>query len=220
MAPAAPPLTVGVGIDVGASRLHVVALRGGRVVAADVLSATSREDVVGWVRALDDEVLRVAIDAPSALSPGAHADDASLAPKFRAARCGEIALGRDAGVWVPWVSPPVGATDVAGWIAVGLSVFEALGAAGLLCVETFPQAVFRALAGGRVPPKSSADGLARRASLLRDAGVVEETMPLWGHDGLDACACALVAADVRARPLTCGHDGSSIWMPGIASAAC
>lgn len=161
-------------------------------------------------------VRRVAIDAPSALSPGAHADDTTLAPKFRAARCGEIALGREGGVWVPWVSPPVGARpdDVAGWIAVGLAVFDALGAAGFACVETFPQAVFRSLAGGRLPAKSSPEGLARRAELLRAAGVHETTLPLWGHDGLDAAACALVAADPSARALTCGHDGSAVWLPG------
>ena len=182
------------------------------MVAADVLAPT---DAVRWVRSLDGgDVRRVAIDAPAALSPGAHADDRTLAPKFRAARCGEVALGRDAGVWVPWVSPPVGTADVAGWIAVGLGLFADLGAAGFTCVETFPHAVFRLLAGGRVPAKSSPEGLARRVALLRGAGVEEPTLPLWGHDGLDAAACALVAADPAARAVTCGHDGSAIWLPG------
>jgi hypothetical protein len=200
-------------------------MRDGQVVAADVLTVTPDvgELVVGWVRAsvgTGRAVRRVAIDAPSALSVGAHLDDTALAPKFRAARCGEIALGREGGVWVPWVSPPVGSADVAGWITVGLSVFGAVAAAGFAGVETFPQAVFRSLAGGRVPPKSSAEGLAARVELLRGAGVAERTLPMWGHDGLDACACALVAADPCARALTCGHDGSAIWLPGLASPAC
>ena len=207
---------VGVGIDVGASRLHAVALGGGRVRAAAVLDPDP-QGVVEWLRSLDGPVARVAVDAPSGLSAGAHAGDDALAPKFRAARCGEIALGRERGVWVPWVSPPTDAVDVAGWIRVGLSVFEALGAAGYDAVETYPHAVFRALAGGKVPAKSTAEGLARRAGLLRAAGVEESTLPLWGHDGLDAAAAALVAADPDASAVTCGHDGSAIWLPGPAT---
>jgi hypothetical protein len=185
------------------------------VVAADVRAAADVDGVVAFVRAAGDDVARVAIDAPSALSPLAHAGDASLAPKFRAARCGEIALGREAGVWVPWVSPPAdGTAPVAGWIEVGLALFGALGAAGFEAVETYPHAVFRALAGGRrIPGKSTPDGRRERVALLRAAGVVEPTLPLWDHDGLDACAAALVAASVEPRVLTCGHDGSSIWLP-------
>jgi predicted nuclease with RNAse H fold len=194
----------------------VVALdEGGHVRAGDVLGAADMDGVVAMVRALGP-VRRIAIDAPSALSPGAHADDLTLPPKFRAARCGEIALGREDGVWVPWVSPPASAaTDgVAGWIRIGLSLFDALGAAGFECVETYPHGVFRALAGGvRIPGKSTPDGRRRRVELLRAAGVVEPTLPLWGHDGLDACASALVAASAGPRVLTCGHDGSSIWLP-------
>lgn len=202
----------GVGIDVGASRLHLVALdAGGRVLAGDVVAADDVAGAVAWVARFDPR--RVAVDAPSALSTLPHADDPSLAPKFRAARCGEIALGREGGVWVPWVSPPVGDPDLAGWIAVGLALFAALSAAGMKGVETYPHAVFRALAGGaRVPAKSSPEGLARRVELLRAAGVDEPALPLWGHDGLDACAAALVAAAAEPRALTCGHDGSSIWV--------
>jgi hypothetical protein len=71
------------------------------------------------------------------------------------------------------------------------------------------------LAGGeRVPAKSTPAGLARRVELLRTAGVDEATLPLWGHDGLDALAAALVAADPSAVALTCGHDGSAVWLPG------
>jgi predicted nuclease with RNAse H fold len=189
--------------------VHVVALEGRRVVAGDVFAAQDVDAVVAWV---GDGVRRVAIDAPSALSVLAHAEDDSLAPKFRAARCGEIALGRDAGIWVPWVSPCEGG-EVAPWIAVGLSLFAAFAAAGIEAVETYPHGVFRRLAGGRVPPKSSAEGRAQRVGLLRAAGVREQTLPLWDHDGLDALAAALVAADPSAEALTCGHDGSAVWLP-------
>jgi hypothetical protein len=185
----------GVGIDVGASRVHLVAVRGGRVVAADVLPADDTAGVLSLVLA--------------------HADDAALAPKFRAARCGEVALGREAGVWVPWVSPPADrSAPVAGWIEVGLTLFAALGGAGVDAVETYPHAVFRALAGGaRIPGKSTPEGRRRRVELLRAAGILEATLPLWDHDGLDAGAAALVAASPEPRVLTCGHDGSSIWLP-------
>ena len=182
------------------------------MVAAEVLAADEPAAAVDLVRSLG-VVGRVAVDAPSGLSSGAHLDDGTLSRKFRAARCGEVALGREAGVRVPWVSPPVGAADVAGWITVGLALFTSLGAAGLEAVETYPHAVFRTLAGGRVPPKSTDEGRRRRVELLRAAGVDEPTLPLWGHDGLDACAAALVAIDPSPRVLTCGHDGSSIWLP-------
>ncbi len=196
--------------------MHVVALSpasGNRlsVVGAEVI--TDPGDVVLWVASLG-QVGRVAIDAPSGLSPRWHADDLTLAPKFRSARCGEIALGREVGIWVPWVSPAIGATDIAPWISVGLALFAAFGEAGIDAVETFPHAVFRVLNGGaRVAAKSKPGGLAERAILLRAAGVDEPTLPLWGHDGLDAAAAALVAADPGARAVTCGHDGSAIWIP-------
>lgn len=181
------------------------------MVGADVL--TDVGDVVGWAASLG-AVERVAIDAPSALSPLAHAADLTLAPKFRDARCGEIALGREVGVWVPWVSPAAGAGDIAPWIRVGLSLFAAFADVGVEAVETFPHAVFRTLNGGaRVAAKSKPEGLAERAALLRAAGIDEPTLPLWGHDGLDAAAAALVAVDPEARAVTCGHDGSAIWIP-------
>jgi predicted nuclease with RNAse H fold len=175
-----------------------------------VLPADDADAVVAWI---GDDVPRVAIDAPSALSALAHADDESLAPKFRVARCGEIALGREAGIWVPWVSPCEG-DEVAPWIAVGLSLFFAFAEAGVDAVETYPHGVFRRLAGReRIAPKSSAEGRAQRIGLLRAAGVREVTLPLWDHDGLDALAAALVAADPSAEAVTCGHDGSAVWLP-------
>ena len=190
--------------------MHVVAVDASRVVAGDVFAADDVDAVVSVARGLAD---RVAIDAPSALSALAHAADESLAPKFRVARCGEIALGRDAGVWVPWVSPACG-DEVAPWIAVGLALFAAFARAGVDAVETYPHGVFHRLAdGARVAPKSTADGRAQRIGLLRSAGIREVTLPLWDHDGLDALAAAVVAADPSAERITCGHDGSAVWLP-------
>jgi hypothetical protein len=207
----------GVGIDVGASRLHLVSVAGGRVAGAAVLDAGDPEGAVRW--AVEAGATRVAIDAPSALSTAPHAGDRALGRKFRAARCGEVALGRDEGVWVPWVSPPVGAADVAGWITVGLALFEACETAGVVAVETFPHACFRVLAGGvRVPAKSTPAGIAARAALLTAAGVTERSLPFWTHDGLDAAVAALVAASPDARRVGCGHDASAIWLPAASVA--
>src|SRR4051794_15523956 len=78
-----------VGIDVGAAALHCVALdRDGRVAGARVVSAA---DVRDLPRLLAGAAV-VALDAPAAPSTLPHRDDASLAPKFRAARCAEVAL--------------------------------------------------------------------------------------------------------------------------------
>ncbi len=160
---------------------------------------------------------RVAVDAPSALSTLPHAGDVTLGAKFRAARCGEVALGRERGVWVPWVSPP--APPLAGWMDVGLRLFAGLAAAGLDAVETFPQAVFRAWTGGApLPPKSRPDGLAARARLLAAAGLAEPSLAVWTHDGLDAAACALVACGPSVA-VTCGHDGSAVWLPPVSPPA-
>src|SRR4051812_34736212 len=127
-----------IGVDVGAVKLHAVALSL-EVRVFDDLRALAR-----WADGAD----AVAIDAPAQLSTRPHAEDASLAPKFPAARCGEVALGREHGYWVPWVGPaepPDG-----GWLAVGLAAHAALPGA----VEAYPYAGFRELAGGaRLPRK-------------------------------------------------------------------
>ncbi|HEX2850344.1 MAG TPA: DUF429 domain-containing protein, partial [Acidimicrobiales bacterium] len=197
---------------VGARLLHVVVLDDAGGLVESRVDDTASEAVRRLARSLAAAgVTRAAVDAPSGLSELPHVGDASLAPKFRAARCGEVALGRDRGIWVPWVSPA--GPPVAPWIAVGLSVFAALAGAGIEAVETFPQAVFRTMnAGGRVPAKSRPEGIAARAALLSKAGIDHASLPLWSHDGLDAAAAALVAAGPSVA-VTCGHDGSAIWLP-------
>lgn len=214
---------MGIGVDVGATWVHAVALSargeptaGLGVEDAVVLPADATGELVAWVQG--HGAARVAVDAPSALSALPHADDTTLSPKFRVARCGEIALGRQAHVWVPWVSPA--GPPVAPWITAGFGVFDALAAAGLEAVETFPHAAFRMLAGGVKPPaKSSHEGLAARVALLRAAGLVDRSLAVWGHDGLDAAVAAVVAVKPSSYACTCGHDGSAIWLPAPVSAA-
>src|SRR3954451_19627627 len=145
-----------IGVDVGAAKLHAVALP---------LDVQVFEEVGALARWADGAAV-VAIDAPAQLSTRPHAADAALAPKFRGARCGEVALGREHGYWVPWVGPaerPAG-----GWLAVGLDAHAALPGA----LEAYPYAGFRELAGGaRLARKQTREGRAQRAALLRGAGV-------------------------------------------------
>src|SRR5919108_3087320 len=79
-----------VGIDVGADRLHCVAIASdGRLLDGKVFPPTAVADLTLWLRPAE----AVAIDAPATLSAGPHTTDEALSPKFRSARCAEIALG-------------------------------------------------------------------------------------------------------------------------------
>jgi predicted nuclease with RNAse H fold len=202
-----------VGIDVAADRLNCVALEatgsyaGGRVYAADELAALS-----DWVAAADV----VAIDAPAQLSTAPHSVDDSLAPKFRAARCAEIALGREHGLWVPWTSPTT--SPPAGWIATGLAVYSALaGSVRAELIEVFPYAGFRVLTRpARLARKTSVAGIRQRVDALRAAGLRVKNLELWSHDSIDAALAAIIARQRQngsAAPVTCGHDDSVIWLP-------
>ena len=80
-------MRVVVGIDVGARSLHCVALDSdGRVAFARVLPAFEAMGLAEGVAGAEV----VAVDAPAAPSTLPHSADASLSPKFRAARCAEI----------------------------------------------------------------------------------------------------------------------------------
>jgi predicted nuclease with RNAse H fold len=188
-----------VGIDIGAVKLHAVALGGD----PEPREFSDIGALAAWAAGAD----AIAIDAPSGLSTLPHADDAGLSPKFRAARCGEVALGREHGYWVPWVAPSE--PPDRGWMRTGLDVYAAL--AGPPLLEAYPYAGFRELAGGaRLARKQTRAGREQRAALLPWAAAD------WSHDALDAALCAVVAADHaagRARRVTCGHDDSAIWLP-------
>ena len=165
------------------------------------------------VVALLQRVGGVAVDSPGAWSTAPHAGDESIAPKFRLGRCGEIALGREYGIWVPWSTPPKPAPGT--WMAAGIGLFAALQREGHDPVEAYPYGGFRLLAGGPLPKKTTPDGRAARAALLRSAGVEVDGLER-SHDFLDAALVALVARQRSlglARVATCGHDQSGIWLP-------
>jgi predicted nuclease with RNAse H fold len=202
-----------VGIDVGARLLHCASL-GADGRALDWATVPSRDS--GALAAWCAGAAVVAIDAPRAPSTAPHADSADLAPKFRAARCAEIELGRRHGSWVSWVCPA--APPFPGWIVAGFGAFAALdGPRRPELLEVYPYACFRDLAGGRrLAPKQTASGREARAKLLARAGLKGGALRSSSHDTLDALAAARVALDRLhggARRVSCGHDDSAIWLP-------
>ena len=201
-----------VGIDVGAESLHCVKVdRRLRIASVGLFGSNELDRLCEWV----GDANTVAIDAPAELSTAPHAEDTDLSPKFRAARCAEIDLGRRYGSWVPWVAPPEPPST--GWIAAGLAVHAALKKRGVVTIEVFPHAGFRELAGpARLPKKRTSAGIRARADALLRAGIEGANLLMWSHDGLDALLSALVAHDCgqgTARKAGCEHDDSAIWLP-------
>ena len=201
-----------VGIDLGQRRVHAVSLdQNLRLAFATVVDVADLDSL----RERLAEARVVAIDAPEALSTAPHAADEALGRKFRSGRCAEVALGREHGIWVPWVTPIAG-QPLAPWMEVGFQVFELAKSTSAQVVEVFPHAGFRILAGGGTPSKQTAAGLRLRAELLKSRGVEVDALEMWSHDSLDSCLAALIAHDVAqgaAVRVGCGHDGSAIWLP-------
>jgi predicted nuclease with RNAse H fold len=204
-----------IGIDVATDRLNCVALEAdGSLAAGRVYAARELGALTAW----GAEATVIAIDAPAELSTEPHAADDALSPKFRRARCAEIALGKDHGIWVPWASPT--GPPVPGWIATGLELYSSLvGSARSELIEVFPYAAFRLLTRpARLANKTSVAGSRQRIDALGAAGLCVEHLALWSHDSLDAAVAALVALqrrNGRAHPVTCGHDDSAIWLPAL-----
>jgi len=177
----------------------------GELAVADRLACSSPADCAAFCEGAD----RVAIDAPSGPSAGAHLADESVAPKFRSGRCSEIPV---AGIPpVSWVTPMAG-RPTPGWMGSGFELWAALREAGHEPVETFPAACYHLLNGRRWPPRKTLPaGLTRRVELLASAGLAVPAG--WGHDDLDAAVAAVVAARGRTLVHDCpAPDGSVLWL--------
>lgn len=211
------------GVDVGSRALHCVGLNENYEVAA---CAVFDPDDVAQTCSWMEEAAVIAIDAPAELSIGAHLNDpdTKLSSKFRRARCAEVALGRQHGYWVPWVTPT--AVDPGTWMAVGLELHDAVRrATPATVIEVYPHACFGMLAGGAVlPKKNSAAGTARRVELLRQRGLTARCLEMWSHDALDATVAAVTAVQcyagqaievVCAKASGCEPDGSRMWLPVV-----
>jgi predicted nuclease with RNAse H fold len=206
-------VTTACGLDIGADRVHGVVIDAAySVVETRLLLADRLDYLVHWAAEHD----AIAIDSPDSLSTGPHADDSTLALKFRSGRCAEIGLARNQHIYVPWVTP-TSVDALTRWMEVGIAIFAKLRANGKSPIEVFPYAAFRVLAAGvKLHTKQGALGLNQRIDLLRSRSCGAPWIEMWSHDGLDALVAALVAGDHlvgRAEPASCGHDGSAIWLP-------
>jgi predicted nuclease with RNAse H fold len=208
---------VALGIDVGATALHLVGLEAGGAVALPEVETPG--NLSGLLRNLKPGTW-VAIDAPDQQRNSLHVADETLAPKFRTARCAEVALGRR-GHWVPWVTPALG-REAPGWMVTGFRVWQETRDAGMQAIEVYPHSAFRVLVGaGKLAKKQTPAGMRQRVELLQAAGVRVEGL-VMSHDFLDAAVAAVVARDARAgtaERVLCDHadgtehDGSSLWLP-------
>jgi hypothetical protein len=209
-------MTHAVGIDLGATAIYAVKIRVAEVMSvtdARVFLPGALEDLVAFCLGSTD----VAIDSPAGPSLGAHLFDGAVPPKFRSARCSEVASWEAAGVpAVPWTTP-MASVDPPGWMSTGFRVWQALGEHRPM--EVYPHACFFRLNGSKRPPsKQRPEGRLRRVELLRNRLEVPLGIEVWSHDGLDATAAALVAAQGREGavlvPHHCAdHDGSELWVP-------
>jgi predicted nuclease with RNAse H fold len=224
MSAATDVTTCASGIDLGASAIWVVRIEGrGRpyVTVVERLPAAA----LARVEELVSASACVAIDAPEGLSAGSHLGDQRIAAKFRSARCSEVALRR-AGIAVPFVTP-LATEDVPPWMAVGFSVWEIARGESRNVVETYPHGIFWRLARHQLFHKQREVGRAARRAVLEEHIDLPVGVELWGHDALDAVACAWLAWSVAhnfANRIDCAedlewpqHDGSSIWLPAMGS---
>jgi predicted nuclease with RNAse H fold len=204
------------GVDISATTAHVVVLDGSASIVDAALWAADNLGPLADRLALCDVV---AIDSPDRWSSGPIPEHADLSPKFIAARCAEWELARTH-YWVPWVTPLPPKSDAEhqryAWIERGIELFKRL-EGRTTPIEVYPNSVFKRLAGtSPLLPKSTSVGLTSRAALLRAEGVVEVHLGMWSHDSLDAAAAAVVALHHSrgiAVEVSCGHDGSAMWLP-------
>jgi Protein of unknown function (DUF429) len=208
-----PPRPVVFGVDVGAERIHIVGLAvDGSLASASVVSTSELELVDLLVNELPPDGV-VAIDGPAGPSAAAYANDETVSPKFRRARGCEVELGRQRRIWVSFATGP---EPLIGWMAVAEDLHRRVIRSQRQALETYPYAVFTTLLGRRPPKKTTAAGVTDRVRLLNEAGLLEPTLPLWSHDGLDAAAAAIVALQAflgTAQEIRSDRDGTAIWLP-------
>lgn len=180
-------------IELGQRRIHGVALDQDLTLANTwITDAAEMHALAGLLQ--DARV--IAIDAAGGLSSAPHHDDQSLSPKFRSARCAEIALGRDRRISVPWATPTEEQPSPG---------MDARGIPGVRHRTSIGRPPHRGLslrrlsrAGGH-EDRFQADG-SRPASACgaTDAlGMSIDGLEMWSHDSLDACLAALIAHDAE-----------------------
>jgi predicted nuclease with RNAse H fold len=210
-------MSTAVGIDLGATAIYAVKLQAGNGLPSVADARVFLPDELGELDEFCGGATAVAIDAPATLSTNPHGDEEDLPPKFRPARCCEVASLRTAGVPpVPWITPLVGA-EVPGWMQTGFRVWEVLRSHAPM--EVYPHACFYRLNGSKQPvSKQKVEGRLQRVELLRAHVELPVGADVWSHDGLDAAVAALVAHQGREGAVQVPHecanfDGSELWVP-------
>jgi hypothetical protein len=241
--PAGGVIRVG-GIDFGTKAIHAVVLSGPvpDLDAAGHRGAAARPPAVERVHlavgdtgvdelvALCRGLSHVGIDAPDRQTLGCPLGG------VRPARCAEVALSatrhgldeRMVGGPLSMLTPSAGAPFPARlqWMKAGFDLWDRLRSQcpAVTFFETWPSGSFTRLARLRRPPvalaaRSTARGVAQRASLLEPLVEPPPFLAMWGLDGVDALAAALAAHRVAIGHgfVVAGHrhrdqDGSSITL--------
>lgn len=182
--------TTVVGIDVGGERkgFHAVLFKDGKFL--DKTTNQNPASIVAWC--LDHKASTIAVDAPCRWS------------KSGSSRLAERELSKQ-GIWC-FSSPTKQKAlqrDFYKWMLSSEKLYECLEShqfprfdgeqtGGLMCIETFPQAILWAMAGCVVPAKSKAK---MRRKALRNKGY--NISILSNIDFIDAALCAIAADKFR-----------------------
>jgi hypothetical protein len=212
-----------VGIDVGVTALHAVAISGDEPsndaggsfetgcdpaalprVTSVHLAAFDRPESLDGLYLMCAGARGVGIDAPDRRTPGC------LLRGAPSGRCAEVALAarrhggaeRISGGPVSMLTPPLGASLPARleWMQAGFALWSALAAhcPDVMLTETYPSGSFRRLAVRSVPPvklvtRRTPTAPLQRLGLVADLVEVPLHSAMWSLDGVDALAAALAA---------------------------
>jgi hypothetical protein len=220
------------GIDFGTRAVHAVFLSGtpGSLPTVDRVCLAMGDAGHVELASLCGDVSHVGIDAPDAQTAGC------LLPGIRAARCAEVALAavhhglgqRIIGGPVSMLTPSAGAVFPArlDWMRRGFELWDLLRTRcpDVEFFETYPSGSFTRLARRgdppvRLVPRSTAAGVAQRASMMAPLVAAPPFLAMWGLDGVDALAAAVAAYRVAvgtgfvvAAHDHRGNDGSTITL--------
>src|SRR5680860_29010 len=203
-------------VDIAAARPStVVLLEGLRV--GEWFEAGSVAQASEWLLARKPDV--IAIDAACSVSHGLLTRPKDGTKPYAGRVCDLDLMKRS----IPLYHVPQDRAEVRSWMEVGYQLYDALRARGYTlpelpsvpgsAIEIYPYASFAALLGRRPLKKSTREGLAQRAALLRDQGLEWEGH--FDHDSLDALAGALTGLRyLEGRAMAVGDPREALlWLP-------
>lgn len=203
-------------VDIAAARPSTVVLLDGLRVE-EWYEATSVSEAAQWLTLRKPDV--IAIDAPCSLSHGLLTRPKDGAKPYAGRVCDLDLMNRS----IPLYQVPQDRAEVKSWMEVGYQLYDALRVRGYTlpelasvpgsAIEIYPYASFAALLGRRPLKKSTKEGLAQRAALLRDQGL--EWDGHFDHDSLDALVGALTGLRyLEGRAMAVGDPREALlWLP-------